>query len=260
MIRVALYSDEPVAEVGLRTMLSAEDGITVVQQCARPAQLLTYLSSNPPDVVLLDMAPHLSLGLIQEIRSRVPDCKIVLWTREISTEWAFQAIELGVRGILAKTLPASLHIKCLQKVCEGELWLAKNLTQHLLEGKPVELTHREGQLVSALAQGLKNKEIAELLGITEGTVKVYLSRLFQKTGVKDRFELALQGLKNLGESERTARTEPVANGWVEPADAGSVHQGTLRRLVLTKLGELLIALVPSGLFIYACGTGAALGG
>ena len=59
------------------------------------------------------------------------------------------------------------------------------------------LTRREGQLVSLLSQGLKNKEIATALTISEGTVKVYLSRLFQKLGVKDRFELALYGLKNL---------------------------------------------------------------
>jgi DNA-binding CsgD family transcriptional regulator len=61
----------------------------------------------------------------------------------------------------------------------------------------VSLTQREGQLVTLLSQGLKNKEIATTLMISEGTVKVYLSRLFQKVGVKDRFELALFGLKNL---------------------------------------------------------------
>jgi DNA-binding CsgD family transcriptional regulator len=90
-----------------------------------------------------------------------------------------------------------LQVKCLQKVQAGELWFEKALTDSFLCARRVALTQREGQLVSLLSQGLKNKEIATTLMISEGTVKVYLSRLFQKVGVKDRFELALFGLKNL---------------------------------------------------------------
>jgi DNA-binding CsgD family transcriptional regulator len=79
----------------------------------------------------------------------------------------------------------------------------------------VALTQREGQLVSLLSQGLKNKEIATTLMISEGTVKVYLSRLFQKVGVKDRFELALFGLKNLTTGqlpEKSARVPSAMPG------------------------------------------------
>jgi DNA-binding NarL/FixJ family response regulator len=123
--------------------------------------------------------------------------RIVLWVNSISTELAFQAMGLGVRGILRKTLPTELQVKCLQKVQAGELWFEKALTDSFLCARRVALTQREGQLVSLLSQGLKNKEIATTLMISEGTVKVYLSRLFQKVGVKDRFELALFGLKNL---------------------------------------------------------------
>ena len=85
------------------------------------------------------------------------------------------------------------------------------------------LTRREGQLVTLLSQGLKNKEIATALSISEGTVKVYLSRLFQKLGVKDRFELALYGLKNLTPGTPSADTQdslsarkPVAPIWQPP--------------------------------------------
>jgi DNA-binding CsgD family transcriptional regulator len=73
----------------------------------------------------------------------------------------------------------------------------------------VALTRREGQLISLLSQGLKNKEIATALNISEGTVKVYLSRLFQKVGVKDRFELALFGLKNLTAAQGAAMEKPA---------------------------------------------------
>src|SRR5436309_12393653 len=149
--------------------------------------------------------------------------KIVLWVHTISTELAFQAMGLGVRGILRKTLPTDLLVKCLEKVQEGELWFEKALTDSFLSAKRIARTQREGRLVSLLSQGLKNKEIATALTISEGTVKVYLSRLFQKLGVKNRFELALYGLKNLAPgtvsldnptSERGGR--PVAPIWQPP--------------------------------------------
>src|SRR5207253_4649867 len=88
-------------------------------------------------------------------------------------------------------------LRCLTCVEDGELWFEKALTDTLMSTRRYALTRREGQLVALLSQGLKNKEIATAMSISEGSVKVYLSRLFQKLQVKDRFELALFGLKNL---------------------------------------------------------------
>ena len=131
----------------------------------------------------------------------------------------------------AKTLPTDLQVKCLQKVQAGELWFEKALTDSFLCARRVALTQREGQLVSLLSQGLKNKEIATTLMISEGTVKVYLSRLFQKVGVKDRFELALFGLKNL-----TTGQLPVG----EKGQRASAIPG-LRSLVLDRPAERIEA-------------------
>jgi DNA-binding CsgD family transcriptional regulator len=131
---------------------------------------------------------------------------------------------LGVRGILRKTLPMDLQIKCLQKVHAGELWFEKALTDSFLSARRIALTRREGQLVTLLSQGLKNKEIATALSISEGTVKVYLSRLFQKVGVKDRFELALFGLKNLTTGQLPIR---------QPGDSHTDIPG-LRSIVLDR--------------------------
>jgi DNA-binding CsgD family transcriptional regulator len=80
------------------------------------------------------------------------------------------------------------------------MWFEKGVTQGLLNGRTVKLSKREGELVSLLSQGLKNKEIATALSISEATVKVYLSKLFAKVGAKDRFELALFGLRNLAQT------------------------------------------------------------
>jgi DNA-binding NarL/FixJ family response regulator len=87
-------------------------------------------------------------------------------------------------------------------VAAGGLWFDEALEASLRNVKRITLTPRQSQLVNLLTTGLKNKEIAGALFLSEGAVKVYLSRLFQKLGVKDRFELALYGLKNMAEAER----------------------------------------------------------
>jgi DNA-binding CsgD family transcriptional regulator len=89
-----------------------------------------------------------------------------------------------------------MQARCLERVAAGELWVEKTLSNKLLSTKRVALTPRERQLVVLIAQGLKNKEIAHRLGVSEGTVKVYLGRLFSKTGVSDRRELALFAQRN----------------------------------------------------------------
>jgi len=155
------------------------------------------IQTSKPDVLLIDLTPERHLRHPHQLQGSLPNCRIVLWVRAISTELAYQAMELGVRGVLRKTLPPELLIKCLGKVAEASCGLNKTLTASFLSAKMIALTKRESQLVSLLSQGLKNKEIATTLSISEGTVKVYLSRLFQKVGVKDRFELALYGLRNL---------------------------------------------------------------
>jgi DNA-binding NarL/FixJ family response regulator len=170
------------------------------------AGVLLYASQNTPDLVLLDLTPSVTFAVLNELKQCKSSAHIVLWVNSISTELAFQTMGLGVRGILRKTLPMDLQIKCLQKVQAGELWFEKALTDSFLCARRIPLTNREGQLIALLSQGLKNKEIATALMISEGTVKVYLSRLFQKVGVKDRFEMAPFSLKNLSTGPLPATT------------------------------------------------------
>lgn len=138
---------------------------------------------------------------------------IILWVDEVSAEFASQAISLGVRGLLRRSLPIAMQARCLDRVAAGELWVEKTLSNKLLSTKRIALTPRERQLVVLVAQGLKNKEIAYRLGVSEGTVKVYLCRLFAKTGVNDRLELALFALKNLFVNQ----TSEVAAPMLSPA-------------------------------------------
>jgi DNA-binding NarL/FixJ family response regulator len=108
----------------------------------------------------------------------------------------FQAREAGAAGAVSVQVTPAELIEAVQRVRAGEF-----VFDHGIEWprgtRRVRLTKRESDLVCLLVQGLKNKEIAATLGLTEGTVKVYLCKLFQKVGAKDRFELALFGLRNL---------------------------------------------------------------
>jgi len=238
MARVLLYTDEPVVAKGFVAALSPLPGFDIVSVVTSAAELPAAVATHRPDLLLIDLTPDITFGVLTELQRNHSSCHIVLWVRSISTELAYQAMELGVRGILRKTLPLELMIKCVTKVCEGEIWFDKALTASFLSAKMVALTRRESQLVSLLAQGLRNKEIATALSISEGTVKVYMSRLFQKVGVKDRFELALYGVRNLQNMSGGANTLNLAP---QQMLAGSVKNPAqmqwLRSLVMEKPSE-----------------------
>jgi DNA-binding NarL/FixJ family response regulator len=218
----------------LESVLRQVDGFDLLPSCETIAGLQEQLARSSPDVLLLDLSPEVTFTLLSDLKQSAPETAVVLWVTSISTELAFQAMGLGVRGILRKQLPADLQVKCLQRVYAGELWFEKGLTDSFLNARRVVLTNREGQLVSLLSQGMKNKEIAAALMVSEGTVKVYLSRLFEKAGVKDRFELALFGLRNL----TTGDHPPVSTG--ETYTRRSVRG--LRSLLMTRRSEAVPAL------------------
>jgi DNA-binding NarL/FixJ family response regulator len=197
MANVLLCSDEPILAEGLARILAGSDALDLISFCPGVEGLRPQIELHQPDVLLVDLTAGITFGVLSGLHEVASHAKIILWVHSISTELALQAMSLGVRGILRKTLPVETLVRCLTRVNEGELWFEKSLTDSIMSARRYSLTRREGQLVSLLAQGLKNKEIAHALTISEGTVKVYLSRLFQKLGVKDRFELALYGLKNL---------------------------------------------------------------
>ena len=197
MASLLLCTDEPILAEGLSRILSATDNLRFASWCADLGGLRKHLEEHQPDLLLVDLTNDVTFAVLSGLHEIASRARIVLWVHSISTELALQAMSLGVRGILRKTLPIETLTRCLSRVNEGELWFEKALTDSLMTARRYSLTRREGQLVTLLAQGLKNKEIATALHISEGTVKVYLSRLFQKLGVKDRFELALYGLKNL---------------------------------------------------------------
>ena len=211
MSNVLLCADEPVLAEGLRRILENVPELDLVGCCPRLEDLQAQSAECQPEILLVDLTADVTFSVLSGLREVVSASRIVLWVHAISTELALQSMSLGVRGILRRTMPVDSLVRCLLSVHEGELWFEKALTDSIMTARSYSLTRREGQLVALLAQGLKNKEIATALNISEGTVKVYMSRLFQKLGVKDRFELALYGLRNLAPGTRVTEATNVAS-------------------------------------------------
>jgi DNA-binding NarL/FixJ family response regulator len=179
----------------LESLLERAGGFDLLPAASTIAGLTELAGKVQPDIVLMDLTPDVTFQALGALRRAAPESKLVLWVNTISTELACHCMGLGIHGILRRTLPIELQLRCLSRVAAGEFWFEKALTDPIFGQQPAALTPREDQLVALLAQGMKNKEMGAAMGISESAVKAYLSRVFQKVGVKDRFELALYGLK-----------------------------------------------------------------
>jgi DNA-binding NarL/FixJ family response regulator len=155
------------------------------------------------------------LTVLRSIQTRAPRSKVILFAQPENKEDFVEAMKLGCSGILLKEAPVSLVEKSLMKVYAGEIWLDSTTTAAVIRqfvaspgeynpahtnGKPgrerAQLSQREREIIVLIAQGYKNKEIAEKMFITEQTVKNHLHNVFDKLGVSDRLELALYAIHN----------------------------------------------------------------
>jgi DNA-binding NarL/FixJ family response regulator len=218
MISLSAYAVAPVASIGLRVMLESEAMFQVSGTFAGLNELEAHLNEvclaennghrRLPNLLLLELSPQLNLSQLKRIASIDSRTAIILWFESVSGEYLSQAMALGVQGALNKTSSVATHLECLRAVADGYLWIDREANRRLLSTSRVALAPRERQVTGLVAQGLSNKEIAWSMGITEGTVKVYLSKLFDKVGVTDRFELALLALKNLAANQSSAANLP----------------------------------------------------
>ena len=196
-IRIALYTQLSFVAQGLAAVFGTHADLELAACRDSLPGTLACLKSIRPDVLVIHLLSGVKLSELQEIRAADSRCQIVLWGQELEGEFAFQAIRLGVRSILPGNISIDDFLAALRQVRQGALCFEKDFFESVLSQERVALTQRQGQILSLVAQGLKNKEIAFSLGITEGTVKVYLYKLFQKLGMNGRLDMALYGRKNL---------------------------------------------------------------
>jgi DNA-binding NarL/FixJ family response regulator len=211
-IRILVADDHPIVREGIRKLLALEDDIEVVGEANDGHEALELINQLHPDVVLLDLKmPGMDgLGVLQTLQQVKQTSKIIVLTAsEDKNEWV-QAMKLGCSGIVVKQTVPELITKSIRKVYEGEIWLDSHTTAAVMRqfASPSEgmlptgvkdrerspLSTREREIVGLVAQGYRNKEMAEKMFISEQTVKNHLHNIFDKLGVSDRLELALYAI------------------------------------------------------------------
>jgi len=197
-----LFSNSKVLEMGFLSIFGGRPEFEIRTVNGSIDSVIQAIE-NPPDVLLFDFSATEHFPALAELHRSAPECRTVLWVDGISTEAGYQTMKLGVRGILKKSDEVDRLVTALQQVAEGKMFFAQSLVSDFLAARTVDLTPRESQLVPLVANGLKNREIAAALELSESTVRIYLSALFRKLGVRDRHELAIYAMKNLP-SGRTA--------------------------------------------------------
>lgn len=200
---------------GLAKVLTGCEDFEYIGSAGNLNEALDGLRHYHPDIILVDQTQGLKVvfQFISDVKNMVPRCQPVLWVNDLAEIDCFRALQIGARGILKKTLSIESMVECLRTVGRGNVWIENSLSDHVmgaLERRSTpRLTPREKEIVHHVCGGLKNKEIAAALTITPGTVKVHLMHIFEKTGVKDRFELAVHGRRMLGieHADEVARAE-----------------------------------------------------
>lgn len=212
-IRVVIADDHPIVRDGLKKLLSLEDDIDVVGAVSDGRELIERIDELQPDVILLDLRmPNLDgLGAMQTLQHTGSKARVIILTASEDKNEFVQAMKLGCSGIVLKQTASDLIVKSIRKVHAGEIWLDSHTTAAVMRqfAAPVEsslassanksrerspLSTREREIVALVAQGYKNKEMAEKMFISEQTVKNHLHNIFDKLGVSDRLELALYAI------------------------------------------------------------------
>jgi DNA-binding NarL/FixJ family response regulator len=213
-IRIAIADDHPIFRDGLCRLLSLEDDFEVVGQVEDGLHVSEVLQQCDPDILLLDLnMPGLNgLAALERLQTASSRTRVIVLTASDNQHEFVQALKLGCCGIVSKQSATKLLIDSIRRVNAGEIWLDSNTAASVIrrfaaneEAHPPQkpspappreleralLSPREDEIVSLVARGFKNKEIAEKMFITEQTVKNHLHKIFDKLHVTDRLELAL---------------------------------------------------------------------
>jgi two-component system nitrate/nitrite response regulator NarP len=201
--QILLADDHPMIQAAVEAMLRGSD-YKLVAKASSGNEALREIAEHDPEIVVLDiqMPDGSGLEVLRQLRSSGDNRKVVLLTASLEEAGFSEALSLKVDGVLLKTSDPALLIDCLDSVRGGDEWIDRNLQEEA--ARPVAardrslLSPRETELVQLVRQGLRNRDIADRLGITEGTVKVYLHSVFEKTGVANRTELAIRAAEWVG--------------------------------------------------------------
>jgi DNA-binding NarL/FixJ family response regulator len=197
-IRVLMADDHPVVRTGIRAMIAHESDMTVVGEAADGAEAVALYGEHRPDVVLMDLRMPRQNGVtsIRAIVAEDPQARIVALTSYDGDADIYQALDAGACGYLIKDMLGAEVVGAIRSAAAGRRVIPPSVASRLAEFVPrVDLTPREHEVLHLAAKGLRNRDIARVIGRTEETVKVHLKHVMAKLEANDRTEavtLALQ--------------------------------------------------------------------
>lgn len=200
---VAVCDTEPVTVEGLRNLLEMNGGPRIVFSGTDVHDAVAAVRELRPSLLIADRAlgSHLVLDWLRILRAEATPTAVVVWGTGITEPEALRYIQAGAGGVVRKTAPLPEIATCIRTAMSGGTWMEYSLLPEMevvfRSGRSA-LTAREVQVMRLVERGLKNKEIGASLGIQTGTVKIHLKHIFEKTGIRGRYGLALNGLKQKG--------------------------------------------------------------
>jgi len=205
-LRIMIVDDQLMVRAGLRKLLE-DAGIEVVAMAGNRAEAIALAAREQPDVILIELEVdgEDALRFVPDIREAASKARVLILTGLKKQEGHQRAVQVGAVGVVFKNQEPEVLIKAVRKVHAGEVWLDRTtmgslfneMTRKKLDGRDLDetrresLTDRELQVISLIAEGLKNKQIAQRLFISETTVTHHLSSIFSKLDVSDRLELVI---------------------------------------------------------------------
>ena len=207
MIRVLIADDQSLVRTGFKMILDAQSGIEVIGEAGDGAAALTMARTLRPDVVLMDVRMPGTDGITAtgQITAELPGTRILILTTFDLDDHVHAGLRAGASGFLLKDVPAPDLVAAIRTVAAGDAVLSPSTTRRLIErfvpllptqaatttDALAELTNREREVFALVAQGRSNREIADTLFLSEGTVKIHVSRLLGKLGLRDRVQAVI---------------------------------------------------------------------
>jgi len=205
---VSICETQPLTVHGLQHLLESTDDLAFGSAHASPAEWMLSAGADKTDVLIIDkgLGAKTVLDALKQLpaehgqnRSTVP--AVVVWGMSVTEAEALRFLQSGAKGIIRKSADTATVLACMRAVSQGRSWMQDSVFRESSAMETqirTDLTPREHQVMELVEQGFKNREIAQELGIRPGTVKIHLKHIFEKTGVRGRHGLALNGLRQKG--------------------------------------------------------------
>ena len=200
---VLMCDTQPLAVEGVRGILAQSAGLRFAGSVSSLSAATELSRALNPSAVLVDKSFGIQgiLDWLQERNQSGAPAPVIVWGAGISEQEGLRLLQGGAKGVLRRTAEADTVLHCIRSVVDGDTWVEPGIFGGVVEagyGRRSPLTPRETEIARLVEQGLRNRDIAQTLGIQTGTVKIHLKHIFEKTGVRGRYGLALNSLREKG--------------------------------------------------------------